>query len=220
MCCEKPTTAFAAFLTDLLRRRGAEPLNEGAALDGHRVLALVAAEFAGRSVDDYQAACRAFLGTARHPRYHAPYPTLGYLPMRELIDYLRAAQFTVYLTSDGSRDFIRTFAEDSYGLGPHAIIGSEVRVDLQAAALMRTADVIDPLDDGPGKPVHLWERTGKRPLLAVGNAAGDIEMLESARFSVLLHHDDPDREYAYDDAPALGLAAERGWTVASMRTDF
>jgi hypothetical protein len=140
--------------------------------------------------------------------------------MRELIDYLRAAQFTVYLTSDGSRDFIRTFAEDSYGLEPHCIIGSEAQVELRDATLMRAAALVEPLDDGPGKPVHLWERTGRQPLLAAGNAAGDIEMLESAQFSLLLRHDDPTREYAYDDDQALTRAAERDWTVVSMLNDF
>jgi len=220
LCCEKPSTSFAAFLADRRRGRGAEPALQEQVLDGHRVLALVAEEFAGCSVADYQAAYRAFLHTARHPRYHAPYPALRYQPMCELLDYLRAAQFTVYLTSDGSRDFIRTFAENSYGVEPHAIIGSEARVELRAATLLRTAEVIQPLDDGPGKPVHLWERTGKQPLLAVGNAAGDSEMLESAQFSMLLHHDDSDREYAYEDAHMLTRAVDRGWTVISMRDDF
>lgn len=220
LCCEKPTTAFAAFLAGRPTSSDRAHVANPAVHDGHKVLELVAQEFAGRSVVDYQAACRAFLDTARHPRYDVPYPALRYLPMCELVDYLRAAQFTVYLTSDGSRDFIRTFAEHSYGLGPHAIVGSEARVELHAGTLTRTADVIEPLDDGPGKPVHLWERTGKQPLLAAGNAAGDIEMLESAKFSLLVHHDDPGREYAYDDTPALTHAAEHHWTVVSMLDDF
>lgn len=219
LCCEKPTTAFAAFLTARLRRRDGEPAPD-VLHDGHRVLALVAAEFAGYSVDDYQAACREFLDNARHPRYHAPYPMLRYQPMRELIDYLRAAQFSVYITSDGSRDFIRTFAQHSYGLAPPAVVGSEASVELHGDRLVRSAHLIEPLADGPGKRVHLWERTGKQPLVAVGNAAGDIEMLECAQFSALLHHDDPVREYAYRDEQALTRAAERGWTVVSMLDDF
>jgi hypothetical protein len=78
------------------------------------------------------------------------------------------------------------------------------------------------IDDGPGKPVHIWARVGRLPLLAAGNADGDIAMLESSRLSVLVHHDDGEREFAYDRGAerALAAAAERGWTVISMRDDF
>jgi hypothetical protein len=78
------------------------------------------------------------------------------------------------------------------------------------------------IDDGPGKPVHIWARVGRLPLLAAGNADGDIAMLESSRLSVLVHHDDGEREFAYDGGAerALAAAAERGWTVISMRDDF
>jgi hypothetical protein len=79
-----------------------------------------------------------------------------------------------------------------------------------------------PIDDGPGKPVHIWTRTGRKPLLAGGNSDGDIAMLETARFAILLHHDDPTREFAYDAGAehALTEAAQREWTVVSMRDDF
>jgi cytosine/adenosine deaminase-related metal-dependent hydrolase len=76
------------------------------------------------------------------------------------------------------------------------------------------------MDDGPGKPVHLWDRTGTQPVLAAGNAAGDIDMLRAARFALVVHHDDDVREYAYDDRQILDAAAGGGWTVLSMRDDF
>jgi cytosine/adenosine deaminase-related metal-dependent hydrolase len=76
------------------------------------------------------------------------------------------------------------------------------------------------MDDGPGKTVHLWDRTGTQPVLAAGNAAGDIDMLRAARFALVVHHDDNVREYAYDDRLILNAAAGGGWTVLSMRDDF
>ena len=85
--------------------------------------------------------------------------------------------------------------------------------------LVRTAIPV-PLDDGPGKVVHIWDRAGRRPLLAAGNARGDIEMLSAARFALLVHHDDAEREYAYDDEHALAAASRESWTVVSMRDDF
>ena len=79
-----------------------------------------------------------------------------------------------------------------------------------------------PPDEGPGKPIHIWTRTGHRPLLAGGNADGDAAMLETARFALLIRHDDAEREFAYDTGAekALAEAAERGWTVVSIKDDF
>jgi hypothetical protein len=82
--------------------------------------------------------------------------------------------------------------------------------------------VEQPIDDGTGKPEHIWMRIGRKPLLAAGNADGDVPMLKTARFSILIHHDDADREFAYDTGSekALAEAKERGWTVVSMQNDF
>ncbi len=43
-----------------------------------------------------------------------------------------------------------------------------------------------PIDEDPGKPVHIWTRTGCKPLLAGGNADGDAAMLRTARFGLLI----------------------------------
>lgn len=77
-----------------------------------------------------------------------------------------------------------------------------------------------PLDDGPGKPAHLWDRAGRLPLLAVGNAQGDIELLDSAQHAMIVRHDDAEREYLYDDQDALSAARSAGWTIISIRYDF
>jgi cytosine/adenosine deaminase-related metal-dependent hydrolase len=76
------------------------------------------------------------------------------------------------------------------------------------------------MDDGPGKTVHLWDRAGAQPVLAAGNAAGDIDMLRTVRFALVVHHDGDVREYAYDDPQILNAAAAGGWMVLSMRDDF
>ena len=97
--------------------------------------------------------------------------------------------------------------------------GSEVQIQAVDGRLVRTAIPV-PVDDGPGKTVHLWDRTGAQPVLAAGNAAGDIDMLRTARFALVVHHDDDVREYAYDGPQILNAAAADGWTVLSMRDDF
>jgi len=101
------------------------------------------------------------------------------------------------------------------------VIGSSATLEYRDGGLYRTAAVEQPVDDRPGKPVHIWARTGRKPLLAGGNAGGDIQMLECARFALLLHHDDAAREFAYDAGAVRALAAaESNWTVVSMKEDF
>jgi hypothetical protein len=114
---------------------------------------------------------------------------------------------------------------------PERIIGSALGLDFDVESdvtgLLYKSQ-IEFFDDGPTKPVRIWSRIGRRPLVAVGNSNGDIEMLRFARsgdrdgLRLLLRHDDPDRETAYDDGAekALERAAQRGWTVISMRDDW
>jgi hypothetical protein len=109
-----------------------------------------------------------------------------------------------------------------YGIPRERVIGSASTLEYREGEVFRTKGIEQPVDDGPGKPVHIWARTGRKPLLAGGNADGDAAMLESARFALLIRHDDAEREFAYDSGAehALAEAAERGWTVVSMKSDF
>jgi len=219
LACEKPRTALAAFLLD---KSGGDSINAGEAIEaagGHQVLRDLGRLFAGWSTAEYDGQARQFLARARHPRFGRPYPGLVYQPMRELVTLLHALDFRVFMCTDSSRDFDRVMAATAYGLHREQVIGSEVKIELRDGQLVRTATLV-PLDDGPGKTVHLWDRTGTQPVLAAGNAAGDIEMLHAARHALLIDHDDPIREYAYHDQRVLNEAAAFGWTVASIRNDF
>jgi len=142
--------------------------------------------------------------------------------MRELIALLDGKDFSVYICSGGGRDFVRVVSEQIYGIPRERVIGSAATLEYRDGDLYRTTGVEQPIDDGPGKPVHIWTRTGRKPLLAGGNADGDAAMLETARFGMLINHDDAEREFAYDTGAerALAEAAERDWTVVSMKDDF
>jgi phosphoserine phosphatase len=174
------------------------------------------------TVAAFEEAVLEFFATATHPTLGVPYTQVGYRPMRELISLLQARQFAVYICSAGGRDFVRPVSEEMYGLPRECVIGSATTLEYRDGDVYRTRGVEQPIDDGPGKPVHIWTRTGQKPLLAGGNADGDVAMLETARFGLLIHHDDAQREFAYDEGAerALARAAERGWTVVSMRNDF
>ncbi len=191
----------------------------------------VPAAFEGLSIEDYLEAVRAFFRTASHPTLSRPYSTLGYQPMVELLRYLEANGFTVYIASGGDRDFMRGIAAEIYGIPPERVVGSSFKLEFQEHE--DRVDVLyksemDFFDDGPEKPVRIWSRIGRRPVIAGGNSNGDIPMLRFANVQgrpslrLLVHHDDAEREFAYDAGAedALKRAAEHDWTVISMKNDW
>jgi hypothetical protein len=153
------------------------------------------------------------------------------VPMVELLRYLEANGFTTYIASGGDRDFMRPVAEQLYGIPPERLIGSALgltyREEGDSGELLYKA-AIEFFDDGPEKPVRIWSRIGRRPLLAFGNSNGDIPMLAFAggpdrpALRLLLLHDDADREF--EDRGGAEQALERadadGWTVVSIKDDW
>jgi phosphoserine phosphatase len=178
--------------------------------------------YQGYTVEAFEQAVREFFATATHPTLGLPYTKTGYQPMRELLDLLQARDFIVFICSGGGRDFMRPVSEQMYGIPRERVIGSATAVQYRDGELYHTKDVEQPIDDGTGKPEHIWMRTGRKPLLAAGNADGDVPMLETASFSILIHHDDIEREFAYDEGAERALAEARGraWTVVSMKQSF
>jgi hypothetical protein len=198
--------------------------------DVRTVLAAIVADMNGLSVDEYAADVTAFLADTENPVVHRLFRELSYVPMLELVRYLERHGFTVYIASGGDRDFMRPFAPEIYGLSADRVIGSSLGLhwrESESGGDIVYGDSFGFLDDGPEKPVRIWSRVGKRPLIAGGNANGDIPMLRFAAgdgsgLGLLVHHDDDEREFAYDRGSerALAEAAERGWTVVSMRDDW
>lgn len=130
--------------------------------------------------------------------------------------------FSSYIVSGGGRDFMRPVTQALYGIPPERVVGSSVGLIYREAGLFTTAQP-EFLDDGPMKPVRLWSRIGRRPILAAGNSDGDIEMLEfSTGLRLLVLHDDVNREFAYTAAAdrAIERAAKDDWTMVSMRNDW
>ena len=187
---------------------------------------------AGMSQRAFETLAYDFLSDARHPRFGVVYKECVYQPMLELMDYLQAHGFRVFIASAGGMSFMRTISEEIYRIPRENVIGSNITFEVGREdgklILLRRPGLVDPPDDGPGKPVNIELHIGRPPILAVGNSNGDIEMMEYAEASgkpflnLLLHHDDARREYAYDAGAekALRLAAERNWTVVSMGDDF
>jgi phosphoserine phosphatase len=187
--------------------------------------------FEAVTVEDYDQRVKEFFADADNPGLKRPYRECGYQPMVEMSRYLEANGFATYIASGGDRDFMRPVAEDLYGIPPERIIGSALGITYsseggQSALLYKGA--MDFFDDGPEKPIRIWSRIGRRPILAFGNSNGDVPMLaysgtESApALRLLLLHDDGEREFDYTDGAeqALEIAAQQNWIVVSMQNDW
>ncbi|MGN7800422.1 HAD family hydrolase [Leifsonia sp. 22587] len=184
---------------------------------------------AGMSVEVYEDAVDAFFREAQHLTLGRPYSSVVYYqPMVELLRYLEANGFTCYIVSGGDRDFMRPMTVANYGIPPERVVGSAVGLVYEDGEV-RYSSTFGFLDDGPQKPVRIWSRIGRRPLVAVGNSDGDVPMLQYVQkhplsLSLLIHHDDDtgrgDLPYDKGAEEALAGAAANGFTVVNVRDDW
>jgi hypothetical protein len=191
----------------------------------------VLAAFDGISVEDFEAKSEAFLRTTPHPTLGRGYLECAYAPMVDLIGYLDQNGFTSYIASGGGRDFMRAVTDELYGIPRERVIGSATTFSYASTpaggTITHNAEA-DYLDDGHQKPIRIWSRVGRRPMLAAGNSNGDIEMLEFSRnpnrpsLQLLVDHDDAEREFDYRTGAERSLerAAQDGWMVVSMKRDW
>jgi phosphoserine phosphatase len=200
------------------------------------LLTLVMAAHAGMTPEEFRQTVRDWLATARHPKSGRPYNELVYQPMLELLGYLRANGFKVFIVSGGGVEFMRAWVQEVYGVPPEQVIGSSIKTKYElrngVPTLVRQPQV-NFIDDKEGKPVGIQQHIGRRPIAAFGNSDGDFQMLEwvtagaGPRLGLIVHHDDAEREYAYDRKSAFGRLARgldegprRGWTLVSMKDDW
>jgi phosphoserine phosphatase len=200
--------------------------------DVKELMKVVFDSHANISQDDFMFIAKEFLEAARHPRLGVLYKNLTYKPMVELVRYLGDNGFKVFLSSAGGMSFMRAISEEIYGIPKERVIGSNIAFETQMTdegpVVFRRPGLIDPIDDGAGKPVNIELHVGRKPILAAGNSDGDLHMLWLAQksghrsLSLLLRHDDAKREYAYDKGSekTLQMAKERGWIAVSMKDDW
>jgi hypothetical protein len=204
---------------------------------------ILAATLTGMSVDEFNAEATKWLETARDPRWKRPYTELAYLPMQEVLKYLRANGYKTYIVTGGGQDFVRVYSEQVYGIPPEQVVGTaggtKYGYGKEGEPFLTKEPKLLLNDDNAGKPEGIHLMIGRRPYAAFGNSTGDRQMLEytgagdGARLMMLVLHDDGQREYAY--GPAQGLpdtkvgtftqalydeARKRGWTVISMKKDW
>jgi hypothetical protein len=209
----------------------------GVAASGEKgVLEIMAATHTGMTTEEFTQAVQRWIASARHPKTGRLYIEMVYQPMLELLAYLRANGFKTFIVSGGGVEFMRPWTERVYGIPPEQVVGSAGKMKLEMRGdkpvLVKLA-AVDLIDDKEGKPVGIQSRIGRRPIAAFGNSDGDLQMLQwamagpGARFALFVHHDDAQREFAYDRADKLQQfdkgwdeALAKGWTVVSMKKDW
>ena len=191
---------------------------------------------AGMTTLEFDELVKQWLASAKDARFKRTYTQLVYQPMLELLNYLRSKGFQTHIVTGGGIEFVRAFCEKTYGIPPEQVVGSSIKTKFEyrngSPAIVRLA-AVDFVDDGDGKPVGIEKFIGRRPIAAFGNSDGDLEMLQwtdanpASHFCLYVHHTDADREYAYDRTSKVGKldkgldqAAQRGWTVVDMKTDW
>jgi phosphoglycolate phosphatase-like HAD superfamily hydrolase len=205
------------------------------------VMQVLLAAHSDVTAEDFAESVRDWVATARHPQTGMPFTRMVFQPMLELLDYLRASDFKVFIVSGGGVDFMRVFAEEVYGVPPEQVVGSTLDAEFQmrdgVPTIVKTPKLML-MDDKAGKPVGIYRHIGRRPIFAAGNSDGDLQMLQyatiprneadgSARFGLIVHHTDPEREFAYDRQSSMGrldagldAAKQRGWLVVDMKSDW
>lgn len=197
------------------------------ALGKQGIMELLAATHAGLTEEEFDGIARAWFERAKHPKFGRLFKHMTYGPQVELLGYLWENGFKTYIVSGGGIDLIRAFAEEAYGIPREQVIGSSARLQYEmkgeSAVLMKQA-ALNSFDDREAKPANIGLHIGRRPILAFGNSDGDLAMLRycktgsGARLALLLHHDDAEREVAYDRDSASARSPMRSTTRATTES--
>jgi len=189
------------------------------------------AAHAGQKEEDYKAFVYETLSTVNHRKYNRPLKETTYSPMVELVSYLQANNFKVYIVTGGEITSVRTVSEEIYNIPMENVVGTSVDykyiVDETGKYIERQAG-ISSNNDKQVKPTNIELHIGRKPIFAAGNSNGDYEMMEytlsgdGSSMAILVNHDDEEREYKYmhGTEKAVEDAKEQGWYVISMKNDF
>ncbi|MFM8951633.1 MAG: GDSL-type esterase/lipase family protein [Planctomycetaceae bacterium] len=230
---EEPFTTLLTGDLDFVRRLGKKFFAD-----------LSFAALGGVPEEKLEAEARDFIRTARHPVFDVPLGETTFMPMKELIAFLRSRDFSVWICSGSGVHFMRPAAAEWYGIPPERVIASRPTTVMREIEGLELAAGDSPnkrldlvvlpelqvLNDEERKPVSIGEMIGRRPIFAAGNVGtgGDVEMLRWSQsgdrrsLQLLVLHDDADREMAYGEPQDESrAAAERyGWQVVRMAQDW
>lgn len=200
------------------------------------LLQIVMTTHAGITTDEFEALVKEWISTAKHPTKNQAFTELVFQPMLELMDYLKANNFKVFIVSGGGIEFMRPWVEEVYGVSKDHVVGSSIKTVYDynnGSPVIKKLPEIDLIDDKGGKPIGINRYIGRKPVISIGNSDGDLEMMHWTEASdyktlkVYIHHTDAEREWAYDSTSHIGTlkkglieAQEKGWIIVDMKNDW
>ncbi len=199
------------------------------------------AAFAGMSIADYDAYVKRFMQTPAEGMTNLLRGDSFYLPMVEVLSYLSANRFKLFIVSGSDRQTVRILADGVLPVDSDNIIGTDVR---EYASHQGTTDGLAYRHTGEdvilrggfieknlqmNKVSSIVREIGKQPVLAFGNSSGDYSMFsytvtnnrhKALAFALLC--DDTERELGnLGKAGKVRAACEaNGWIPISMKNDF
>ena len=204
---------------------------------------LVASAFAGMTPEEFREYVADFADSVDVVGFDGmTYGESFYKPMIEVIDFLRAYDFDVWIVSACEREVVRGLV-DRYDIPyDHCIatdvpyvasnLGDEVADEYnmgQDETILLGAPLNEVECGKSGKPAAIAREIGKRPVLAFGNSSGDYSMLNYAEgnpnhtgMGFFIVCDDTVREYGSDEKAAeyYEEVEKEDWTAISMANDW
>jgi phosphoglycolate phosphatase-like HAD superfamily hydrolase len=190
---------------------------------------LMGVPYAGMTPEEFKQWNLDYYATWKHPKYNVGMENLIYQPMVELIKYLQANDFNVYICTADENAFLQPFSEKLYGIPPENVMGTQVKLeyvyDGKNSEVVRTGEG-QYLNNWDGKPRQIQTVTGKKTILAGGNSNGDYHMLEWAQMNgglaLLLYHTDGEREdkYVKHTELVIPMMKRTGGTIIDMKNDW
>ena len=195
--CEKPLPVQLYFVIDRVKAlapqhpdwQTKEPFAsilkgdpKGLMAGGERgLMEVIMATHTGNTTEEFERIVKDWIATAKHPKTGKHYTDMVYQPMLEVLAYLRASGFKTFIVSGGGIEFMRPWAEKTYGIPPEQVVGSSVKTQFEMRdgrpVLVRLPE-LNFNDDKGGKPVGINQHIGRRPVMAFGNSDGDLQMLQ------------------------------------------
>lgn len=198
--------------------------------------------FVDKPVSEYVNHIKSYLNRDTKSYKNMKIKDMLYKPMLQVIKYLQANEFTVYIVSGTERNFVRTVVCEGAGIHPNNVIGMDFTLKSSRQGnemysvhqFTRDEDVIiaGPAADvniKTHKVISINEEIGMIPILAFGNSTGDFSMLEyvlkngkykSKGFMVLC--DDNVRENGDLEKASMikAVSDANGYSTISMKNDW
>lgn len=195
------------------------------------LLQLMAATHTGMTEDEFESSVKDFFSVVVYPGLNVPVTKIIYQPQLELLNYLRANGFKVFICTGGTVEFVRGISLQLYGVPKEQVIGTTFKyrfIDSTLSIMREPAAAL--VNDKEGKPVGIQQHLGQRPVFACGNEGGegDIAMLRYSQgskypsFQLIINHDDSTREFYYQEKTnaSLNAAQKNKWQVVSIKNDW